>query len=616
MNSHRKPGQPESPSPQEVAQETTELSVALTGWMSEARQLVEQVGAASLAAELDLLAEQRGRSEFRAAVVGEFNRGKSTLVNRLVGATLLPVGPVPTTRGFVVVAHAEQAALTVQWPDGRVESRIPGPEMWDGLTVDETVAEPTPEAVGAGPSVKLRLGLPCIWLRTLKAEIIDTPGTNEAQEDRAAEVRQSVTLSDGVLLVVSAGSPLSRTERHLLEQEVLRRRVAFLAVVVTFLDQLEPEERAVTLAAVRARIDRIAPGTPVLPAPGPDGGDEQLATVKNQLERFAAHNADRRWRSRKLASAVAEICIAVADLGALAAETASLAEEQRRAAATQEREALARDTAIWNQLRVELDSRRRALVHRIRDSLAADTASLVEGLRDELLQAVDPSTFWERDVRHQLRQRLLALTEKTESAVVEGLTEDVTWLDHALADRFAVTEPSQQPTPMLVPPQPRPQEQVKDAGLVRVLTLLGAPLGKILGELLSGLARLPNTRAAAVKTAGVHLGELVVEKTVQVVTARQRVVVDQQLESLVQDTLDRFTVDVSQRLQDLYTEVVDGLAQRRASWRSARSAALSSNAAHLSTVAAPTATVARATELANQIRLALDSDTTTLTESR
>jgi len=578
--------------------------------------MVEQVGAAPLAAELDLLAEQRGRSEFRAAVVGEFNRGKSTLVNRLIGTTMLPVGPVPTTRGFVVVTDAERAALTVQWPDGKVESRIPGPEMWDGLTVDGTVAEPPPEAEGVGPSVKLRLGLPCTWLRMLKAEIVDTPGTNEAHEDRAAEVRQSVTLSDGVLLVVSAGSPLSRTERHLLEQEVLRRRVAFLAVVVSFLDQLTPEERAATLAAVRARIDRIAPGTPVLPAPGPEGGDEQLAAVKNQLERFAAHNADRRWRSRKLASAVAEVCDAVADLATLAAETAGLAEEQRRTTATQEREALARDTAIWNQLRVELDARRRVLVHRIRDSLAADTASIVEGLRDELLQAVDPTRFWERDVRHQLRQRLLALTERTESAVVEGLTEDVTWLDNTLVDRFAVTEPSQQPTPMLVPPQPRPQEKIKDPGLVRVLTLLGAPLGKILSELLSGLATLPNTRAAAVETAGVRLGELIVEKTVQVVTARQRVVVDQQLEFLVQDTLDRFTVDVSRRLEHLYTEVVNNLAQRRASWRSARSAVLSSNAAPLSTAATPTATAARATELANQIRLALDSDNTTLTESR
>jgi hypothetical protein len=289
---------------------------------------------------------------------------------------------------------------------------------------------------------------------------------------------------------------------------------------------------------------------------------------------------------------------------------------KRRARAAHEREALARDTAIWNQLRVELDSRRRVLVHRIRDSLAADTITIVDELRDELRQAADPTTFWEHDVRHQLRRRLLALTEKTESAVVNGLTEDITWLDNALADRFGVTEPSQQLTPMLMPPQPPSLEKVKDPGLVRVLTLLGAPLGKILGELLSGLARLPSTRAAAVKMAGVRLGELIVEKAVHEVTAHQRAVVDQQLEILVQDSIDRFTVDVSHRLEHLYTEVVNDLAQRRASWRSARCTALSSNATPLSTAAEPTATAARATALANQIRLALDSDNTTLTESR
>lgn len=129
MSSHREPGQPGSPSPREVAPETAELPAALTGWMNEARQLVEQVGAAPLAAELDLLAAQRGRSEFRAAVVGEFNRGKSTLVNRLIGTTLLPVGPVPDNARFCHRGRCR--AGRADRPVAGWEGRVPPPRPRD-----------------------------------------------------------------------------------------------------------------------------------------------------------------------------------------------------------------------------------------------------------------------------------------------------------------------------------------------------------------------------------------------------------------------------------------------------------------------------------------------------
>ena len=62
-----------------------------------ARRLLLEMNKPELAAQLDALERDRGRSRFTVAVVGEFSRGKSTLINRLLGRSVLPVGNMPTT---------------------------------------------------------------------------------------------------------------------------------------------------------------------------------------------------------------------------------------------------------------------------------------------------------------------------------------------------------------------------------------------------------------------------------------------------------------------------------------------------------------------------------------
>ena len=51
----------------------------------------------SLVEQIDLQLEQFSSRRYRVAVIGEFKRGKSSLVNTLLGTEILPTDILPTT---------------------------------------------------------------------------------------------------------------------------------------------------------------------------------------------------------------------------------------------------------------------------------------------------------------------------------------------------------------------------------------------------------------------------------------------------------------------------------------------------------------------------------------
>src|SRR6185369_15679207 len=69
-------------------------------------------------AELDALQDSIVRLEelFLIVVVGEFNAGKSALVNALLGAKVLQEGAIPTTTRVTLVKHGETVRESVS-PD-------------------------------------------------------------------------------------------------------------------------------------------------------------------------------------------------------------------------------------------------------------------------------------------------------------------------------------------------------------------------------------------------------------------------------------------------------------------------------------------------------------------
>ncbi len=117
---------------------------------------------------------------FLLVVVGEFNAGKSALVNALLGERVLPEGATPTTSRVTLVKWGEKAAEQV---------------------VDENFSIYT---------------YPLPLLKELN--IVDTPGTNAVIRYHERLTDEFVPRSDLVLFTTSADHPLTESERQFLER--------------------------------------------------------------------------------------------------------------------------------------------------------------------------------------------------------------------------------------------------------------------------------------------------------------------------------------------------------------------------------------------------------------
>src|SRR5258705_12160186 len=82
-------------------------------------QLADAVGMITLSRDIRTTRIPKMESErFHLVVLGEFNHGKSTFVNALLGADILPTGITPTTASSNHVVHAQRPTARVVLTSG------------------------------------------------------------------------------------------------------------------------------------------------------------------------------------------------------------------------------------------------------------------------------------------------------------------------------------------------------------------------------------------------------------------------------------------------------------------------------------------------------------------
>lgn len=218
-------------------------------------EAAREVGAADLSNEIDGLRERLREGRFFVTCVGQFKRGKSTLLNALVGDPVLPVGIVPVTAVVTVLRYGKARTATVRLASGR--STAIGP-----AALGEYVSEAgNPGNVKGVSSVEVFL--PSSLLRDGMC-LVDTPGLGSVFEHNTEATRAVVPHVDAALLVLGSDPPLSGAELDVAEET--SRHVDRLLVVVNKSDRLTDDERTQGRAfAARLLAERLGRGVePIL----------------------------------------------------------------------------------------------------------------------------------------------------------------------------------------------------------------------------------------------------------------------------------------------------------------------------------------------------------------
>jgi len=183
------------------------------------------------------------------AVVGEFKRGKSTLINAILGEPVLPTGVLPLTNIVTLIEHGPVPSLEVTFRDRPLlEAPI------DRL--NEFVSEAgNPENRKKVRFVRLRY--PSAFLET-GIVLVDTPGFESLHETQTEEARSALPRIDIGLFLLSADSPLSAKEMALLDE--LAGYVSHCLILLNKTDFLTEPERRAMVEYIRSRISERHPG--------------------------------------------------------------------------------------------------------------------------------------------------------------------------------------------------------------------------------------------------------------------------------------------------------------------------------------------------------------------
>lgn len=166
--------------------------------------------------------------DFSVAILGEFNRGKSTLINALLEKDVLPTSWKPCTATINRVVYNITPAARVEYKDGRAENI-------DFDRIKSYVTKLSEEDEKTALSVKeVTIGYPLAYCKN-GVSIYDTPGLND--DANMTEVTLSVLPKvDAAVMVIMANIPFGQTERTFLESKLIAGDVGRVVFAVTGID--------------------------------------------------------------------------------------------------------------------------------------------------------------------------------------------------------------------------------------------------------------------------------------------------------------------------------------------------------------------------------------------
>lgn len=163
---------------------------------------------------------------FLVVVIGEFNAGKSTFINALIGDDLLPVGITPTTEMIELIRYGET-------PNRKPTIREDGIREW---------IHPNTGAPGVA--------------------IVDTPGTGSVFQRHEHIAKSFLHRSDFVIFVLSAKRAFAETERLYLE--LAQNYGKKIVLVLNQIDLIQPKEQTEVRRFVERQVEEMLNLRPLL----------------------------------------------------------------------------------------------------------------------------------------------------------------------------------------------------------------------------------------------------------------------------------------------------------------------------------------------------------------
>ena len=341
------------------------------------------------------LAARRPPSEPpRLVVLGETNRGKSSLINALLAAPgLSPVNAGVATCSYLVFVHADPAYAVARFGGGLADITFPLSDLREWATVD---GEPD---VDIPPPRWIEIGLPVELTRSLV--LVDTPGVGGLVAAHGELAAEAAAAAAALLFVIDASAPFTRSE------------LDFLALVS---DRVDAVQFAVTKTdAYRGWREIVDADRALLARHAPRFTDALFHPVSSRLAEAARAQAD---------PATAKL---LADQSGVDALRATLVEQVATAASL-----LAEANVIRTSITVLAGGIEQAQTSRRALTAGAAQAEKLKARRERLMNRRRAGgRSWQVMLRAEIQRARVDLTHETAREVREAAAMFRGSIDHA-----------------------------------------------------------------------------------------------------------------------------------------------------------------------------------------
>lgn len=211
--------------------------------------------------EYDALIQKKASEPFTLVILGEFKRGKSTIIDALLGKELAPINVTPETYTINEISYGSFQTVEAVLENG----------MTVPLVIEDITRENLEKRMKLFPSKVC-----CVQIKDnakilQNIRIVDTPGLSDLESlDR--EVEEYLVNADAIMYATSCLMPFSETEQLFLASHVRPQRFGMLYLLVNMVDALNSmADINKIMRRFRGLAEKVVPNATVY---GISGGDE------------------------------------------------------------------------------------------------------------------------------------------------------------------------------------------------------------------------------------------------------------------------------------------------------------------------------------------------------
>lgn len=530
-------------------------------------------GQKRLAAAVEGARRDAARTSFTVAVVGEFNNGKSTLVNRLLERELLPTGTLPTTALLTRIRASGTESMAVFDTSGERKAVLPAaPESWDGLTAENFGGD---DPVGA-----VVIGLRSPWLRRSCLELIDTPGIGDLEERRARVVSDALAAADAAVITVTATQALSLTEKTFIERRLLTHRTPFLLLAVTKLDEVPVGERAQVVDFIRKKLElwrqedpeKWRAEIPVVIPYDVETGDDSLRAVMglDNLRKILSSWVTDPRRVKLTRGWVASKAAGYVGLGISALEEKrvllSAEGDKRKELIARKEEKLAEAAGAWEKLRGDMLERGNACWEMFSARAGEFSATITERLQYEASHAPSPQRWWDEDYPYRLKVELANMASSLENIASRRIAEDARWFNASMEQSFKSHVLVNNQDPIVdkpAAPDTGKAPEMEDLDRQRMAAKIGTTVLTIAGyAVCASMGALPILATMGISTGASVISEKIFRSKIE----KQREAVKEAVAQNVPRIIGDAAAGSEQRIRAVYDDMIGAARAQEDTW--------------------------------------------------